>query len=103
MMFSKRIKCVVPGNPPSTDKDQSSLIPEAITPEIFVLQLDLLASCYPASSIMDSQSNTEAKRSDMNGQVPSQCKNALYQIIFNALRFLSSKRLFKEENEDCEE
>ena len=49
---------------------------ESVTPEIFILQLDLLASC--ASDI------------GLQGKV---CP--LYQIVFNVVRFAASRRILK--------
>ena len=71
-MINKSFKIIKPGGISLLTKRES------VTPEIFILQLDLLASC--ASDI------------GLTGKI---CP--LYQIVFNVVRFAASRRIQKKE------
>lgn len=95
-MHGKKFKIVRPGNTSGID-EQGRPVTASVTPEVFILQVDLLTSCnYADEQIGGDDPEEESKESHgdsrkSNGSAANFCP--LYQIIFNVARFATSKRL----------
>ena len=96
LMHGKKFKIVRPGNTSGID-EQGRPVTASVTPEVFILQVDLLTSCnYADEQIGGDDPDEESK--DGHGDSRKATGSAanfcpLYQIIFNVARFATSKRL----------
>ena len=82
LMHGKKFKFVRAGSGTACSSNKTT----SITPEIFILQIDLLTSYFKSSGSQEEAKEAVTDTSEKNHFCP------LYQVIFNVCRFVNSKR-----------